>query len=1184
MSSLSGMRPGTGVWRMVLALVRQRRRLWLATFAVALSVGYLAGALTLLNRVSEGLKDLSSAGAEKSDLVIEGEVAYESALEQTRRLIPSSIAQSLIGQPGIAAVAPRVEDVVMLIGPDGNALVTPGLSEQPLGANWPDDPVMSPYRFVGEGRAPKGSDEVVIDHRSARKAELSVGDQVGVVARSGLASLKIVGIVTTERGDLPEGSSLALMSTDRARELFQMDDNDTRVAIRLEKGADADQVTSQIQAWLPSGSIIVDGETGAMHRQESLTRSFTLIRVLIMGFAGLALVVGMVTVANSLTLLYSERRHSFATFRLVGAKRYQIMGAALAEAAMLAGAASVLGAPLGLVLGGLIEVVLGLLGTSVPVAGSLLSIPALMTAVVVGALATVFAAVIPAWKACGVPAIEAVVASESGRELPFQQRLVRAAIIATAVGVVVLGFLSIAGWFAGSMIRISLIVALVVLAISQLPTGLAYAVASGIQVFPERSGALRRIGARDAIRNRTRTAATTGALMLATAVVVGLAVFLSSFASSLDADVSGLTKADLIIDSGTFTVGGLPAGLIEKVADTDGVDSVSGWQVGRVNIGNLPARVTGMDGSSVTDVIDPDWVGTAPEPLSEHGIALSQSMAEQLGVQLGSELPVDFASRATVLMTVEGIYASGEVLLGQAVVNRSLLSQQVPKSTDIFALVTLKDHDGAAREAVTKLGKSFGVKAVLDPRDFVDSRSALLKGFERVIQWMLLFTLLQALIGVVNTLLLSVGERRREFGLLRAAGASRQQVLRLVLVEGGSFAVIGTALGLFVGVLAARIAVASLGRFGITGFTVPIPILIVTALAASLLGIVAAVIPARWAAAVPPLEAVVDSGGESPNGTLLERIQTWITERRIPGVVSPAPAREPGPITTSVPQTATAAPTASTVTATTLARTVSTAPLSSAAGPPVAGSAFGSAPSEAVTPPPFDGGRISPAPETPAPPDEEVATVTEAPAAWLKPRTAAEGSRTTGGHATAGGGSKASTDGPKAATSKQRGARRPADDREHVLFAPGGGTADQVRVNVRPTQVPKVLEEPLARLSPQSVIDAAPLLPTLASTLQPGETIASMVQGWAKGLACVIARTDKRVIVVVNRFPEPLVESLHPTRTGVSLYGPPGVGHVSVAVVDGRRLLEVSGVHDRGQAMALRSDTSPTPRRRRGYF
>ncbi|MGB6056681.1 MAG: FtsX-like permease family protein, partial [Microthrixaceae bacterium] len=506
-----------------------------------------------------------------------------------------------------------------------------------------------------------------------------------------------------------------------------------------------------------------------------------------------------------------------------------------------------------------------------------------------------------------------------------------------------------------------------------MPTALAHAVALGIHAVPERSGALRRIGARDAIRNRTRTAATTGALMLATAVVVGLAVFLSSFASSLNSDVSGLVSADLVIDSGTFTVGSLPKGLIDQVSEVDGVRSVSGWQLGRVSINQIPVRVTGMDGSSLPDVIAPEWVGKAPRTLSREGIALSRSLADQLGVNLGAEIPVFFASYATVTMTVEGIYDSGEVLLGGAVVNRSLLTEQIPKSNDIFALVSLKKDSPDARATVTKLAKSFGVKSVLRPEDFVDSRSALLKGFERVIQWMLLFTLLQALVGVVNTLLLSVGERRREFGLLRAAGASRRQVLRLVLVEGGSFAVVGTVLGLVVGIVAARVAIGALGQFGITGFTVPIPIVIITALAASSLGVIAAVIPARWAAAVPPLEAVMDSGGDASEVGLLRRAQTWITERQAAksakvsqvGPAAPVAGTAPGGTVSRTAQGVASgqsmpagqagghAPTAAAA-----VRKLSVAPLSGPSAPPAVDSGSVAEAARAVVPPPFDPTRL----------------------------------------------------------------------------------------------------------------------------------------------------------------------------------------------------------------------------------
>ncbi|MHB1138234.1 MAG: ABC transporter permease [Microthrixaceae bacterium] len=1223
MSSPSGRRPGIGMWRMIAALVRQRRRLLLATVAIALSVGYLAGALTLLNRVSEGLADLAAAGAERADLIVEGDVAYESALEQTRRLVPSSIAESLIGQPGIAAVVPRIEEVTVLLGPDFEPIVAPGLSEQPMGANWPDDEQISPYRFVGDGRAPEGSDEVVIDERSARIAGFEVGDQVAVWGKTDNRSYEIVGIVTTAEGELPDGSSLALFSTEEARRLFGTPTNDNRVAIRLTDDADVDEVSARIAAMLPSGSVLVDGETGAQHRQESLTRSFALIRVLIMGFAGLALVVGMVTVANSLTLLYSDRRHTFATFRLVGAKQHQLLTVALTEAALLAGVASLVGAPLGLVLGRLIEGALGTLGTSIPVGGSVISVSALVTAVVVGALATVLAAVVPAWRACRVAAIDAIVEPAAARGASVGLRMLRAILVGIAVAALVWGFMVIADVAPERAGLVAGIVLAVVVVGSMLSTVLSYAVGAGIRLVPSRSGALRRIGSRDAVRNRTRTAATTGALLLATAVVAGLAVFLASFADSVDSDVGDLVVADLVVDSGTFTRGGLPGALLTDLRELPEVVAVSGWQVGRGYIGDVPVRLTGMDGASLDEVLDPTWVGKPPDTLGTDGVLLSETTAAQLGVDVGSMVPLTFTSLGVETLRVEGIYSTGGLLLGEAVLDRELLSSQVPASTDIAGLVTLEEDTPAARDAVVQMANAQGVTSVLEPSEFVDRRADLLRGFERVIQWMLLFTLVQALVGVVNTLLLSVGERRREFGLLRAAGASRRQILQLVLVEGSSFAVVGTILGLVVGTVGARAAVAALGRFGIDGFVVPVPILVLTAVLAMLLGVIAAVVPARWAAAVPPLEAVVDSGG----------MPTMRRRRTRRTVAAPG-------IGQAVPVPAAAAPAGTAIVATGATggigavppplppHLVPTAPLARDAAPErVVAEA---APHRTEIPAPYHPPAAEPAPVG-APPVVEPAVVEPAvgpapvvepsevpvaePATPVEPTPVEQPAEPVPVAARVGDSTHVPT-GPTA----RRGGRdssvgwvrsttapdpRGQEPRGRRLFGPARGPrptpaaagpvgprraptvrrADPRAPGGAPAHLSSELAAALARLHPESVHEAGATLAALDQALRPDERLLHVVQGWAKGLPCVVARTDRRILVVVSRFPEPLVDSLHPTRTTMSLYGPPGTARVSLAVVDGRRLLEVTGIRDRGEAAAIRVPPTPsTASRGRGYF
>jgi len=204
---------------MLTALLRQRRRLALATVAIALGVGYLAGALTLLDRVGAGLSNLASTGVGAEDLVVEGEVAYESSLEQVRRLVPSAVADTVRSTPGVRAAIPRIEDIAVVLGADGRPVVAPGLSEQPIGANWPAGSPVPPYELV-QGVEPSGSSDVVLDERTAEVGGLRLGDTVSVAGRTRVGSYRITGLVAPEGGGLPPGASLALLSTAEARDLF----------------------------------------------------------------------------------------------------------------------------------------------------------------------------------------------------------------------------------------------------------------------------------------------------------------------------------------------------------------------------------------------------------------------------------------------------------------------------------------------------------------------------------------------------------------------------------------------------------------------------------------------------------------------------------------------------------------------------------------------------------------------------------------------------------------------------------------------------------------------------------------------------------------------------------------------------------------------------------------------------
>ena len=670
---------------MLAALLRQRRRLLLATVAIALSVGYLAGALNLLDRVGTGLDALAASGSGPAELVVEGGIAYESPTEQVRRLVPAAIGAAVGDVAGVAAVSPRIEDTAPLVGPDGETLVPLGLTEQPIGANFPTDPRLSPYEF-SEGGPPTDAEQVAIDQRSATEGGVGIGDQVIVVGRAGAAPYTVSGVVRTEGGGLPPGSSLALLTTEEARVRFDRPTDDNTVDVLLEPGADPDEVAATIGALLPPGIEVVDRATAAEHRQESFDRSFTLVRSLILGFAGLALVVGMVTVGNSLALLYAERRRTFAGLRLVGAKPWQLLTAALAEAASLALVASLLGAPLGLLLGRLIEGALGALNTSVPVAGPAISWSALAWAVVIGVVATVVAAVLPAARACRVPPIEAVSHAAAPRPRSFLQSAARVGLVAVVLGLGAALLVS-RGEAGMDPVALGAVTALVVCALGLLPLVLSGLVAGAVRLLPLRPAALRTIAARDVSRHRSRTAATAAALILATAVVSGLAVFLSSFAASVDGEVKDLVKADLVVDSGTFTKGGLPEDLVTRISDLPGVTAVSGWEIGRGWVGARSVRMTGFDIANLDSLLAPRWVGDAPPALDASSVVVSSRLADELGIQVGASIPITFTSSGAEDLRVAGIYSSGDLLLGDLVIDRSVVQRQVPATTDIATML-----------------------------------------------------------------------------------------------------------------------------------------------------------------------------------------------------------------------------------------------------------------------------------------------------------------------------------------------------------------------------------------------------------------------------------------------------------------------------------------------------------------
>lgn len=1214
----------TGTVVILRALLRQRRRLLLAGVSIALGVGYLAGTLGLLDRIGAGLDQLASATADTADVVIEGDVAYESSLEQVRRLVPAELATMAQDVEGVESVSHRLEDVALVSDSEGKRVAAPGLSEQPLGVNWPEDPAVSNLDLI-EGTEPTADDQVVIDAHSAEVAGVGLGDTVRVSGKGKVGDYLVSGIVDSDGIRRSDGSSLVALTTAEARLVFDQPTDDNRIAIMVSPGADIDSVMTALRAVVPPGAEVTDGPTAASHAQESLTRSFTLVRVLVTAFGVLALLVGMVTVANSLTLLHSQRRRMFAGFRLVGAGRGQLRRAALGEAILLALVSALVGIPLGLAIAVFIEQALGALGTAVPTAGPLLTPTAVIVATGVGVLATVAAAWRPVRSACSVPPIEAVHESPpaAGRRHPLVVIAVARALVA---GVAAAAVALIASAEMRVVVVVSVGLAAVAFLASFMAVMLTNIVAWTMRLLPFRPRPLRLIAARDARRNPRRTAATTAAVLLAAAVVSGLAVFLQSFTASVDEAVGDLVTADLVVDSETFTRGGLPADLTEQLGFVDGVEAVSAWQLGRGSVGESAVRMTGLDGDVATEVVDPGFVGDTPEGIATDSAWISESLAERTGMGPGDDLPLVFYSGGFENLSISAVYSSGAGLLGDVVIDRSVLMRQVPATPDLFALVRT-DGTTAASESVRELSVAYGVPAVSTPQEFVGERGEMLRGFERVVLWMLLFTLLQALVGVVNTLMLSVGERRREFGLLRVAGTTRRALLQMVLFEGVSFSSVGTLLGVVVGTAAAAAGVMALGAFGLGVFTVPFPTLALIAVAAVVVGVAAAWFPARMAASVPPLDAVLDVGAEPliartrrpmPSVRVPEIAGATMAGHRVPPHPTPPPfdpTRLPWPLPPVLAGAQVAGQIVSQETVLSVAVLDGSSMVTLAADsqeaqallalygmlpeptrdfappaappveappvPPAVETAIGVLLGDALfAPEPTDaasdptGAPVAasavppPLPEPPPPAVPPQPTPPLAPGAGLPAHAFQDGAGQDDHQQRRRSLRRSRRKDPADRRPPRRTRRKPLNSPAEGWVAGASSGAPRPVPEGEPTPGAAGLSPAVERLDPLTRERWSAVLHSMNAALANGEHVGPLVCGRIHAAPAAVTRTDRRLLVVAQRPGRMAVESLHPLATGVIVRPGPG-GTLVVVLFDRGRQLEISDVRDVREAESL---------------
>ncbi len=829
-------------------------RLLLSGAAVVLGVAFVSGTLVFSDTLESTFTSLFENAA--SDVTVAPRSAFDTGLTGTGlggtvSSVPESVVSRVADLDGVAVAEGYVQaEGVYVVDRHGDVLDTGGAPG--IGASWSDEPRLRSGSLV-EGRAPRGPHEVVLDTGSVEKAGYTLGDTVPLVTTGPRLQASLVGVLRFGDSGGLAGASLALFDSDTAQRLFLGPGRVSGVDVLVDDGATDDEVAATISEALGSRYEVKTNAEQAADLAAQLEDSLQFINTFLLVFAGVALFVGSFLILNTFSMLVAQRTRELALLRALGASRRQTTSSVLVEALVLGvlGSLAGLGLGYGLALG--LKAVFGRFGLTLD-GGLVFSTSTVVWALALGVLVTVAAAYLPARRASRIPPVVAM-----NPDIPARRRSLRVRVwigtplaaggaAALLVGPTVLdGTAAAAAAGAGGY-------ALVVGAIVLSPLVARPFVAAAGAVLRRAGGRTAQLARENAKRNPRRTASTASALMIGLALVTGFSIIGASMKASVDRVIGDTMRADYVLSTSLaqpFT----PA-LADELAAIEGVESVTRTRFGVGLFDGKEGVLTAYDAATVDRSLDVGFVEGGFEGLRGAGLLVDEAVAEQRGWHVGDEVGLEMQNGRQERLQVNGTFERNNAL-GTYLVSLQTYTQLGGAPMDRYVYVNLSPEAGAqSREAIQEAVRAYPVVDLKDAEEFQDDERGQVDQMLMLVNALLVLSVLIAVLGVVNTLALSVVERTREIGLLRAVGMRRREVRRMVRWESVLISLYGTVTGVLVGILFGVGITRALESQGITDVVVPVAQLVTFLVLGGLVGVVAAILPARRAARLPVLEAI----------------------------------------------------------------------------------------------------------------------------------------------------------------------------------------------------------------------------------------------------------------------------------------------------------------------------------------
>ncbi|MGI5371481.1 ABC transporter permease [Streptomyces iakyrus] len=845
------------------SFLAHKGRLLLSALAVLLSVAFVTGSLIFSDTVSRTFDRLFASTA--ADVTVSPKEDLDEAVPSGRTAtLPAALAQRVRQIDGVAAARADVEVSGLTVVDEANEPVGPTTGAPTLGNAWnPNE--RSPVKLTS-GHAPRGPAEALLDSETAGRKDVRIGDTLTVIAPPGSFQVRVVGIVTFTTTN--PGSALIYFDTPTAQtKLLGRPGTATAISVDAAEGVGNGRLKQRVADAL--GAHTYDFRTAGEQAEsdvEQLGGFLDVIKYVMLGFAGIAVLVGVFLIVNTFSMLIAQRTRELGLLRALGADRRQVRNSVLTEALLLGLVGSTLGLAAGIGLAAGLIGLMGLLGMNIDADEMEIGWATPVAAYVVGLGVTFVAAYLPARRAAGVSPMAALSDAEvAGVGRPLRVRAVAGAVVGAAGAAALAGCaVSRQTSSAASLLGLGVVLTLIATVIAgPLLVRPVIRVLGG--AFPALFGSIGRMSQRNALRNPRRTGATAAALMVGIALVGGMSVASESMTASFDRQIDKTLGADFVVQNSNFQP--FPQEVTEKVRGTEGVGLVVRGRFTPVAV-RLPdgdrveTTAAGYD-PRIDEVANITYAqGDSAAALASGHLAMDRDFARDHGVRVGSTLPVRFPAGRSAELTVgaltdqdsaEGFGTQGGLFFGMGTLERYAPGGQ---DSALYVNAASGTGDGELRgnlEETLDPYPQVQVRDLADYKQLVQDQIAVLL---YLVYALLGLAIIIAVLGVVNTLALSVVERTREIGLLRAIGLARRQLRRMIRLESVVIAVFGAVLGLVLGLVWGVCTQQVLALQGMTALAIPWLTIVLVVVGSAVVGVVAALLPALRASRMNVLAAI----------------------------------------------------------------------------------------------------------------------------------------------------------------------------------------------------------------------------------------------------------------------------------------------------------------------------------------